>query len=129
VEQLIEDHRYMPLSAEQTLPRFMIGSLPDEQLLFQCISGIFSMPKCKGLPIRTYREMSSILLEQGNIPASAEPGQLWTGHCDTEQLSLFCAYPKLRADICDSLKHMGIYHCKVVSGTDSVSNIFYTNHV
>ncbi len=125
VDKLIEDHRYLPLNAEHLLSEFMIDGQPSEQLFFECISGIFSMPAYKNKTIRVYREMASLLWQEGNITASVALEALWSRYRECNEISLFCAYPKRSFDRELAIAHLASHDCKVVSGADTVAKILY----
>lgn len=129
VPNLISEERYLPVPAETILNRFMIDNIPSEELFISCISEILATPRNKNMPVRAYREMSSILLQQGQVDASLRLEQLWATYQDKEQLSLFCAYLAASGNPCQSLKSIGIYNCKVVSPASSISKIFYKDCV
>lgn len=125
VSSLIDECHYLPVPAETVLSRFMVNNAPDSSLFFRSISDILELPRSRGKRIRAYREMAGILLQQGNPNASAALENLWTTYTEKEQFSLFSAYPRIASNICDSLRSIGLYNCKVVTGANVMSKIRY----
>lgn len=125
ISSLIDEQRYIPIPAESMLSRIMVDNFPDKDLFFKSISDILSRPRNEQRQVRVYREMTSILLQQGNTGATVQLESLWTKYREKDKMSLFCAYPKLDVNVCGSLSKLGIHNCKVVSATGSASKIFY----
>jgi len=129
IDSLIEDEKYVPVSAEKTLARFMVNGLPNEQLFINCISGIIDKSKYPHRHIRVFREMGSMLSIQGNLTASAQLETYWSKYQRNKYLSFFCAYPKkqLITEDCSSLKEIGFQHSKLVTNSHKVFELLYRN--
>ncbi|HXS37731.1 MAG TPA: MEDS domain-containing protein [Flavipsychrobacter sp.] len=127
INHLIEDERYIPVPAEKILPTLMVNGLPDENLFLRCISEIVQNAKKRNRQIRAYREMSAILLAQGNYDGTVKLELLWNKYSQKERFSLFCAYPKsfLQKDECELLKEIHVRSSKIITNTNSSFEILY----
>ncbi|MDB5047117.1 MAG: Blue-light-activated protein [Fibrobacteres bacterium] len=104
------------LDARQTLAKFMVDGLPDEDRFMTTIGGAIAKTG-KGRPaLRAFGEMVALLWADGKPDAAIGLEQLWNKLGKTFAFSLFCAYPingfgdssqgKLFAHICS--EHTGI---------------------
>lgn len=91
-ERLIESRMYMPVSAEETLDKFMVRDWPDETLFRSTISGIIG--QVNSSEVRVFAEMVAVLWAKGLSGATVHLEHLWNNYIREEKLSLFCAYPK-----------------------------------
>src|SRR5206468_1066853 len=53
-ETLINDDRYIPLNAEQTLSKFMVDGWPDENLFNKTVSEIIYKAGCRNRRVRAF---------------------------------------------------------------------------
>ena len=129
LESLRTNDLYIPLSATDTLSKFMSVGWPNEKLFVDTISGIITRARGKdNRRIRAYGEMVAILWSQGYNGATVQLEHLWNNLCKTETFCLFCAYPKsgFTQDIHQSIGHICSMHTKIVSGeNNSKTEIFY----
>jgi hypothetical protein len=118
VKTLIQDDRYIPLDAEETLSKFMVNGWPDEALFIKTVSGLLERGACKGRRIRAFGEMVAILWSQGLNGATVRLEHLWTQFCEKNKFCLFCAYPKIgfTQDITQSIMTICGCHTKMIHG-------------
>jgi hypothetical protein len=127
-EVLISGDRYIPLNAEETLSKFMVGGWPDEKLFNQTITSIISRAGYKKRRIRAFGEMVALLWAQGLNGATVHLEHLWNKFCSEKSFSLFCAYPRsgFTEDINDSFSHICCAHSKMIEGsTVHGTNLIY----
>jgi hypothetical protein len=130
IPALVDDHRYIPLDAEDMLSTFMVGGWPDEQEFNKAISAV--LKKARGIndrKIRAFGEMVAILWAQGNVGATVNLEHLWNKFSASQSFCLFCAYPKagFTQDITDSARHICSAHTKMISGSEKqLTEIFYS---
>ncbi len=132
VNDLVSENRYMPLSAEQTLSRFMVNGWPDEALFNKTISALIGKCSGSGRRIRAFGEMVALLWAEGNNGATVQLEHLWNKFCEQQSLCLFCAYPKsgFTEDINSSVMHICDSHSKIIAGTNKqMTEITYKNMV
>ena len=125
---LTSDDRYIPLSAEETLSKFMVNGWPDQRLFIKTVSDLMERANCKNRPIRAFGEMVAVLWAQGNYGATVNLEHLWNKFCEQQSMSLFCAYPKsgFTKDINESINHICGCHSKIIEGaTRSMEEVFY----
>jgi MEDS: MEthanogen/methylotroph, DcmR Sensory domain len=129
IEALVDDRRYIPLNAEETLSRFMINGWPDENLFNEAIATILqTVRNCTDRRIRAFGEMVAILWAHGNNRATVRLEHLWNKFCNKEKFCLFCAYPKsgFTKEIAESMHHICCAHEKMIGGSEKqLTEIFY----
>jgi hypothetical protein len=126
IANLLEDERLLIFDAQIVLPTFMVGDMPDETLFTGQISAMLDIARKRNRPVRTFREMSSILWAGGNVQATIRLEQLWERYMSRERLLLFCAYPKFSLiDECKALREIGIRNLKLVTNADSMAHVYY----
>lgn len=106
--------RYIPLDAEETLARFLVGESPDPGLFSDVVMEL--LHRGKGRRVRLFGEGVALLWAQGNHDASIQLEYLWNRVCETEPLSVFCAYPRTGFTLDDfaSVKRICELHSKVI---------------
>jgi hypothetical protein len=87
--------RFLALSAQQTLDRFMVRGHPDEALFAATLKPIVTRARGDGRPVRAFGEMVALLWSRGSHDATLELERMWNRFMATENLQLFCAYPRL----------------------------------
>jgi len=98
LEALRADGRLLELDAEETLERFMLGTLrdgmPDEPSFQRVVGGLVqSLLARSGSPgLRAFGEMVDLLVEHGNGPAALQLEALWNELRRIHSFQLFCAY-------------------------------------
>ena len=112
----LQDH-YIPLSAEETLAQFMINGWPDENLFFHLLTNLLLRARKKERRVRAFGEMVALLWSQGFSGATVHLEHLWTRYCESEEFSLFCAYPKagFTEDPKESLSQICQCHSKMIA--------------
>ena len=82
------------MDAQETLSKFMVKGLPDEELFTQVVTGLLERARNGGRRVRAFGEMVAVLWSQGHNGATVRLEHLWHKFCQTEAFSLFCAYPR-----------------------------------
>lgn len=119
VRALIDNGRYIPLDASDTLAKFMVDGWPDEQLFIAAVSGIIRKAANGGRRIRAFGEMVALLWAKGHNGATVHLEHLWNKICENVELSLFCAYPKsgFTQDMNTSIMHICGAHSHQIKGS------------
>lgn len=99
VDKYCEEDRYIPVDAEETLSKFMVEGLPDEELFTQVVTQLLTRAKGtksngRGRRVRAFGEMVAMMWGQGLTDATIQLEHLWHALCRKEAFSLFCAYPR-----------------------------------
>jgi hypothetical protein len=94
LEQAVADDRYLALSAQDTLDRFMVEGSPDGRKFENVVSGILERARRGGRQVRAFGEMVALLWARGNRAATVRLEQLWNGVQREEKFPLCCAYPR-----------------------------------
>ncbi|HUR66536.1 MAG TPA: MEDS domain-containing protein [Chitinophagaceae bacterium] len=129
VNTLIDDDRYIPLNAEETLEKFMVNGWPDEELFNKTVSAVINRGICKGRRIRAFGEMVAILWAQGHNGATVHLEHLWNKFSAKHRFSLFCAYPKsgFTQNINESISNICGCHTKMIDGNQKqLSEVMYS---
>ena len=110
--------QYIPLSAEETLGKFMINGWPDENLFYHLLTNLLLRARNRERRVRAFGEMVAVLWSQGYSGATVHLEYLWSRYCESEQFSLFCAYPKsgFTEDAKESLASICACHSKTIAG-------------
>lgn len=128
IDNLQSEGQFFPLSAEETLSKFMVKGWPDEALFQKVVKELITKARGSGQKVRAYGEMVAVLWNQGHTGATVQLEHLWNKFCATEAFCLFCAYPRsgFTQDVTDSINHICCAHTKVISGNSpSTTEIFY----
>jgi hypothetical protein len=117
---LINADQYIPLDADETLAKFMINGLPNEEYFIETVSVIMKRARKNGREVRAFGEMVALLWERGNSQATIQLEMLWNNFCATQRLCLFCAYPKngFSHDAGASVMHICAAHSKVIGADE-----------
>jgi hypothetical protein len=115
--------QYIPLDAEETLAKFMIGNWPDPNLFRHMVTGLIHRAKRNKRPVRAFGEMVALLWAKGSNGATVQLEHLWNNFCETESLTLFCAYPKsgFTENASESIMHICSSHSKMIAGFGKVN--------
>jgi PAS domain S-box-containing protein len=94
LESAIRNGQLTQLDAEETLSKFMPGSVPDEKLFIENIGSIVTTAQTrrKDLAVLAYGEMVDILWRKGQLEAAIRLEELWNDLVRTHSFTLFCAY-------------------------------------
>ena len=85
--------RYIELSAEETLAKFMVDGWPDEERFRRVIGDLLARAHASGAKVRAFGEMVAILWAEKLYAATVRLEHLWHRFCAEEGFSLLCAYP------------------------------------
>jgi hypothetical protein len=129
VHTLIDDNRYIPLNAEETLAKFMVNGWPDEELFMKTVSELITKAKSSQRNVRAFGEMVALLWEKGYTSATVHLEHLWNKFCANEALTLFCAYPQKSFTENDiSVNHICCAHSKMIDGAENqLTEVLYRN--
>ena len=106
----------------------MVDGMPDESLFMNTVGNVISKAKAAGRKVRAFGEMVAILWAGGNKKATTRLEDLWNKFCETEELSLFCAYPKnlLIKNANEDVMHICSCHSKMLYETNKpLTDILY----
>ena len=108
--------RYVALSAEGCLARFMVDGWPDDSLFESTVADLLARAGEGGRRVRAFGEMVAILWQRGQTAATVHLEQLWHRLCQTHGFCLFCAYPReiFTTNAAASIKEICQAHSKVV---------------
>ena len=123
VFDLVLRDQYIPLDAEETLSKFMIGNWPDPNLFRHLVSGLIHRAKRNKRPVRAFGEMVALLWSKGLNGATVQLEHLWNNFCETESFALFCAYPRsgFTESASESIMHICGWHSKMIAGIGKVN--------
>jgi hypothetical protein len=87
--------RLVYLDAETTLARFMLDGSPDPDLFEEVVGDALRGVQKRGVHpgVRAYGEMVGVLWQAGKHAAAIRLEGLWNELLESNQVSLFCAYP------------------------------------
>jgi len=111
------EDRYIALSAEATLGRFMVNGWPDDQRFAETVSGILARAGSEGHKVRAFGEMVAVLWARGHYAATVRLEHLWNKLLETRKFPLFCAYPKagFTKGASESIRELHLAHSKVIA--------------
>lgn len=117
--------QYIPLSAQETLSRFMINEWPDENLFYHLVTNLLKRARKRERQVRAFGEMVALLWSQGFSGATVRLEHLWSRFCESEAFSLFCAYPKsgFTEDANRSLMKICGCHSKMIANIASTHEL------
>ena len=114
------DDQYIPFIAEVTLKKIVVNDWPDEALFNELVSEIQSRAGKGKRKVRAFGEMVVLLWKQGKNEATIALEQLWNKYLETNQVTLFCAYP--RAGFAgagnDIIQKICSTHTKIIDGSN-----------
>jgi len=110
------DH-YIVCDAEEILSTFVENGWPNEERFKKTISEILVRARKSGRRVRAFGEMVALLWAQGHKGATVRLEHLWHMYCQSEQFSLYCAYPKtgLPQDASAAIDAICAAHTRVIS--------------
>lgn len=85
--------RYIPLSADETLNKFMVNGMPDARRFDEVLGPVIKNALSGRLKVRVFGEMVAVLLAAGNSKGCMRLESLWNDLVREQAFSLFCAYP------------------------------------
>jgi hypothetical protein len=120
------EDQYIPLDAEETLARFMVGGWPDAVRFRELVTSLLKRAGKNGRRVRAFGEMVAILWARGQNGATVCLEHLWNEFCREAGFCLFCAYPRSgftqNAEI--SIKEICAAHSKVVANGSYLSEAY-----
>jgi hypothetical protein len=93
VGRALDDDRYIPLDAEETLAEFMVDGWPDGQLFANVVGQIMKRAMAGHHRTRTFGEMVALLWAHGQAGATVRLEDLWNQFSHSYSFPLLCAYP------------------------------------
>ena len=106
VASAMEEERYVPLDAAETMEEIMVNGWPDESRFAHHIGGVIMRARSAAEKVRQSRtsliieprvvvfgEMVALLWADGRHPSAIRLEQLWNDLAKTHSFSLRCAYP------------------------------------
>lgn len=109
--------QYIALDAEETLSKFIVNGWPNEELFMRVVTDLITRAKSNGRRVRAFGEMVAVLWARGDCAATVQLEHLWHKVCQTEGLSLFCAYPRIgfTQDMSQSLEEICALHSRILN--------------
>ena len=89
------ESRYIELSAQETLDRFMLRGMPDEARFRAVLSEVLTRARGNGRKVRAFGEMVAMLWARGNQTGTLRLERLWGKAIREEGIALLCGYPRL----------------------------------
>jgi hypothetical protein len=116
VAQAMVEGRYIALSADAALTKFMVKEWPDDHLFAEFVTGLITRAQQNGRRVRAFGEMVALLWARGNIAATIRLERLWHEICKSQNFSLLCAYPKTGCteEASDSIAEICAAHTRVI---------------
>lgn len=116
VEKAIREGRYVPLSAQDTLEKFMVRGSPDEQRFNETIIAVIERARVGERKVRAFGEMVALLWSRGNHSATVRLEHLWNKLLCAQGFPLFCAYPSrsFTGEMSPSLDDICAAHTRVI---------------
>lgn len=106
---------YVVLDAAETLARFTVDGVPDEQLFTAVVDTLLDDVQVSGKRARAFGEMVALLWAEGNRAGALRLEQLWNTVCHQRGLSLLCAYPRTKADAIEAYHEVCNLHSHVIA--------------
>jgi hypothetical protein len=113
------EDRYVALLAQETLSRFMVGGMPDENRFNSVVGAI--VRRARGpmkRAVRAFGEMVSLLWTEGNYAGAIALEGLWNRFQAVEGFPLFCAYPRegFKGSASASMRAVCEAHSRIIPG-------------
>lgn len=110
--------RYIPLDAEETLARFMVGAWPDDCRFERVVTAILNDARRDTRGVRAFGEMVAVLWAQGHHAATARLEYLWSDFVRRHEFPLVCAYPRVgfTEDPAAAILSVCAAHSRVIPG-------------
>jgi PAS domain S-box-containing protein len=93
----VEQGRYHPLDASETLRKFMVNGWPDSNRFREVIGATIAQAKenakAENPLVAAFGEMVAVLWAEGKSEAALELERLWNELATTHSFQLHCAYP------------------------------------
>jgi hypothetical protein len=117
IESARAEDRYIALSAEDTLAKFMVNGWPEERQFSETVSAVISRARAGDRRVRAFGEMVAILWARGHYAATVRLEHLWNKLLKTEKFPLFCAYPQagFSKGAAASIRELSDAHSKVIA--------------
>jgi hypothetical protein len=108
--------QYITLEAEEALARFMAKQWPDDKLFNDLVTELITRARAKGRRVRAFGEMVALLWARGDQAATIRLEYLWHQICQSQNFSLFCAYPKtgFTEDPSESIRQICAAHSRII---------------
>lgn len=93
VTNAVATGRYISLDAAETLSKFMVDGVPDEERFNEALGGVLASVTDGTVRVRAFGEMVALLWAENNYHGAIRVEELWNNLQKTYSFSLFCAYP------------------------------------
>lgn len=123
VDFAIENDRYIPLDAEETLAKFMVNGWPDGQRFANLVGQVIKRATAGHRQTRAFGEMVTLLWERGQTGATVRIEELWNQFSYSYLFPLLCAYPTaafVKGPVC-SLEEICSAHSTCIVDGESIS--------
>jgi len=88
------EDRYIAVLAQETLDRFMVNGMPDEERFNRVANEVIARARGGGRRLRAFGEMVGVLWAEGKKDAALRLEYLWTQLQKRERFPLFCGYAR-----------------------------------
>jgi len=88
------EDRYIAVLAQETLERFMVNGMPDEERFHQVANEVIARARGRGRRLRAFGEMVGVLWAEGKKDAALRLEHLWTQLQKRERFPLLCGYAR-----------------------------------
>ena len=125
VEAVKADNSYIAVDAYETLSKFIVDGMPDEQLLGKTMSALFEKAYEAKRLVRAGGEMSAVLFAQGNREAAISLERMTNKVIETKPFSVFCGFSRTAFPNGEDmiLHHFCAEHSRLIAGSESQSEL------
>jgi hypothetical protein len=117
VDTAVAEDRFIALSAEATLDRFMVNGWPNDGRFVATVTSVIERARGEGRKVRAFGEMVAVLWARGHYAATVRLEHLWNRLLEDDSFPLFCAYPKagFTRGPSESISELKFAHSKVIA--------------
>jgi len=120
--------QFIPVEADVMITKFFVNGSPDEILFNHHFNKILRKAKSGNRQVRAFGEMVALLYARGLTEQTIQLEILWNKFCQSNCLSLFCAYPQQLLNKAD-LQLVCCEHSKLVNIAAPDSNDILYKHL
>lgn len=114
----VASKHFIPLDADMVLDQITAGGIIDEKRFDDFVNDLLdSLNINYGSTVRVFCELVSLLCGIGNNDAAVKMEKLWHKYCDSDNISLFCAYPQklVKSDSNEFVSEVCSCHTKILN--------------
>lgn len=99
LEAARQQGRLVELDAGETLGRFVVESVPDENMFDAVVGRLVRRTGARSPNLRVYGEMVAVMWDRGNAAGALQLEQLWNRLSEEQPFTLMCAYPLATVEV------------------------------